>query len=294
MAYITKYNFGKIFREIRGAKAFEGVAVDGKIYPTIDFDFFNKMEKDELLQFKAFVSDPDLYIEHYLEYYKTPKNSLFLNEEKQPAYHSDPRCERLLSDFTGFLIPDSIKSQGEEVVQKFCEFYHKNKTLFENNPEAFEMRASLVFKVRIKIDSITLRNSGVKEVDNSERTEIEERIKKMWSDMKTWISSGLDNRKKRVLYKNFSSRTFLVTSRNYASEPIKYNKTGYSDNDIREFLNLLYTNYKKPIMELIKQYYMAEVNPNLKLDGKLLERLGFVPCLSCHGLPSLRRLLEKA
>lgn len=161
MAYVTRYNFKRIFKAIRGAKAFEGIAVSGRIYPDIDFCFFNKMEREELLQFKAFISDPDLYIERYLDYCRPEKDSIFLEDGKQPAFHNTPDCERLQSDYTGYIVPDAIRAQGAETIERFREFYRMHKSLFERDPESFEMRASIAFKTKIMMQAASSANIGV-------------------------------------------------------------------------------------------------------------------------------------
>lgn len=282
MAFITKRNFNKIFNAISNSDAFDKMTLDAKIYPDIEFAFFNQLERKQLLEFKAFVSDPDFYITQYLKAVKIDQdNSYFLNVENiRPAYHSDSTCERLLSDFVGYPVPDCIKAQGPVAVAKFKEFYKEHLDLFNTNMEAFEARASILFKVSVRMEMLTLPNSGVKEVEDFRQYDVKMQILELWNDMHKWLDMNPGSTKRKILYLKFGTRTFLVTNPKYKDIPIQYTY-GNSEEEVRSFLSDLYNNYKKPIMDLLRKFYMVEYNPDLEMNQTLLDRLGFVPCKHC-------------
>lgn len=142
------------------------------------------------------------------------------------------------------------------------------------------MRASIVFHVKIKIEEVTKKNSGVHEFDNQSAKKVIDRINGLWNSLNNWINEPSKNRMRKSILLSFGTRTFLATPYNI-SKPIQFNKTGYDDEVIKKELKVLHYEYKMPLIDLIKDFYTAQYNPNMQFDKHLLEELGFVPCQTC-------------
>ena len=65
-------------------------------------------------------------------------------------------------------------------------------------------------------------------------------------------------------------------------EPLYNNTTGYSDEVVKDFLVDYEERFKRPIIELLYNYYRVKFNPDLEMEGYLLDQLGFRPCVHCH------------
>ena len=288
MAYITRYHFNKVFRLINQHSIFNDFKVDGIIYPAINFGFFNKLETKELLAFKAFVQDPDIYINYLLEKLQNEEESEKYLDYTFPAYHESEDCKRMFMDFHKALIPDVIRSRGAEEVARFQKFYNENKSLYEANIHAFEYRASIVFGARIELSFENHLNSGIRTVKNEKLSSIVNRIESLWNEFKDWLNEPGEAEKRHIIYERFGTRTFLVLSQ-YNKLPIRGNYTIYSDEEIRKVLKEIRENFKLPLMDLLKTYYIVSINPELELNGTLLGQLGFVPCRSCCRVNSIYR-----
>lgn len=282
MAYITRFNFNRVFRNI--ADSVELVA-DSAIYPgNPDVDkfcdyFFNKHEKNDLIKFKEFVRDPDLYIEHYFTKTKEINSYKFLNlDGKTPAYHIDLNCKAMHNDFVGLLIPQNIADRGREEIERFKQFYRENEDLYIHDREAFEFRASIKFETKIKIEEDNRPNSGIQDFNNLKIEELKEFIINLWEDLKAWIIEDGMNSDRVKVYRHFHKVTYFAES---SIIPADYNRYGLSDKRILEILKTIHFNYKKPMIELLKKYYMISINPEIKLEGYLLNNLGFTPCRHC-------------
>ena len=288
MAYITRYHFNKVFRLIHQHSIFNELKVDGIIYPAINFGFFNKLETKELLAFKAFVQDPDIYINYLLEKLQNEKESEKYLDYSSPAYHESEDCQRMHMDFHKALIPDVIKSRGPEEVARFQRFYNEYKSLYENNIHAFEYRASIVFGARIVLSFESHLNSGIRTVTNENLSSVVYRIESLWNDFKEWLNEPGEAEKRHIIYERFGTRTFLVLGQ-YKDQPIRGNYTKYSDEEVRKVLKEIREKFKLPLMDLLKTYYIVSINPELELNGSLLGQLGFVPCRSCCRVHSIYR-----
>ena len=83
---------------------------------------------------------------------------------------------------------------------------------------------------------------------------------------------------KKEIIRRFQKYTFLA----YSSNDIQNNNTKFSDETIKKFLKQYDIHFKRPIKDLLIEYYRVLYNPDLKFEGNLLEQLGFKPCRNCH------------
>ena len=67
-------------------------------------------------------------------------------------------------------------------------------------------------------------------------------------------------------------------------EKIRINKTKYSDKEIKELLKYYNFTFKKPLKFALKEYYRIKFNPKIKIDGLILDLIGFLKCQHCHSI----------
>jgi hypothetical protein len=271
MAYLTIANSIQILKRVDGKK-FENTK--GTIYKKPIF-FFSKYEENILLGLQELWKDPENFIDLYYAPIEKKDNLNYIFEGGKPAYHFDSACKKLNSSFTNFEIPQAIKEKGIETVQKFRKWFKQNMHLLEK-PEIFSMRLFHAFNIEVNPKAIDFDNSGVREKENLNLKELEERIDGI---IKNAGSFWHQNSDKQTIIRRFQKYTFLA----YKRDEIHSNDTGLSDLELKGFLRLYDIDFKKPIKDLLVEYYRVKFNPNLQFEGRLLEQLGFRACKSCQG-----------
>lgn len=271
MAYLTISNSIQILRKIDG-KQFENIG--GSIYKKSIF-FFSRYEKNILLGLQELWKDPENFIAvHYVPII-SKDNFKYVFEGGKPAYHYDATCDRLNSNFTNFEIPDAIKEKGADEVNKFRTWFKKNMHLMEK-PEIFTMRLFHAFNIQVNPKAIDYNNSGVEEKENLNLQELENRIDKILRSAGQFWHQNTD---KHQIIRRFQKYTFL----GYKNNEIQNNDTGLSDAELKDFLRLYDVQFKRPLKDLLIEYYRVKLNPDLQFEGNLLEQLGFRSCKSCQG-----------
>ena len=51
---------------------------------------------------------------------------------------------------------------------------------------------------------------------------------------------------------------------------------------MRELLAHYDENFKRPLKHYLIEYYRLELNEDIEMKGKILDRLGFQPCRQCY------------
>ncbi len=271
MAYLTISNSIQILRKIDG-KQFKNVR--GSIYKKPIY-FFSKYEENILLGLQELWKNPENFIAVYYVPIETKDKFKYVFEGGKPAYHYDATCERLTSNFTNFEIPAEIKEKGYEEVQRFRKWFKQSMYLMEK-PEIFTMRLFHAFNIQVNPKAIEYDNSGVEEKENLNLRELEKRIDRILRDAGQFWHQNLD---KQAIIRRFQKYTFL----GYKHEEIYNNDTGLSDLELKDFLKLYDIQFKRPLRDLLIEYYRVKLNPSLQFEGRLLEQLGFKPCKSCQG-----------
>ena len=118
-------------------------------------------------------------------------------------------------------------------------------------------------------------NSGWTEVENYKLEELEKRIDELLREAGRYFNAS---EQYRVILRRFNKFTFLA----YRDKPIDNNDTGYSDQVVKALLKDYNDKIKKPLKRLLIEYYRLTLNPDLKLEGNLLDQLGFKPCGQCY------------
>jgi hypothetical protein len=281
MAYITTSNFKRIIQKINLKSITESqIGVYKKpIY------FLSKWETNFLLSMQSFMGNPeDFYIDIYKQLEVKDTYKYVFESELAPAYHTDLNCERLHSTYKNFEIPFEIiarvrKNGGNAEDEKarvveFRNWFKSNIELFQNNPTQFLRRLDVDWNVYRKLTEIAIDNSGNKHFENYNLGELENEIDRIIYEAGKFFTGNPD---KQNIIRRFQKLTFLA----YKKEDIENNDTQLNDQELKAFLKQYDTQFKKPIIKLLIEYYRVKHNPNLSFEGKILERLNFRECTCC-------------
>lgn len=271
MAYLTKSNSLKIIASID----FKQIGIlEGEVYIKPIY-FFSNYEKNNLLGLKELLKDPENFIKEYYKPIETTDSYKYIFEGGKPAYHFNTNCERLNSHYINFEIPPEIREKGKDEVLKFRAWFKTNQYLL-NQPDVFAARIQMAFGVIMNPKAIDYENSGVEEKENLNLDELEKRINLYISEAGQYYNNA--NQEKKEIIRRFQKYTFLA----YSQKDIQNNNTRFNDETIKQFLKQYDIHFKRPIKDLLIEYYRVLHNPDLKFEGKLLEQLGFKPCAACQ------------
>ena len=150
----------------------------------------------------------------------------------------------------------------------------ENIYLLDGKKDVFEMRINAAFGVRISLEEIVKVNSGISSTINWDLGTLQDELNEKIKEAGRYYYKSPKHTK---ILKQYSKYSFLG---NY-SEPLYSNNTGYSDEKVKELLRDYEENIKKPIINMLYDYYRVKFNPDLEMEGYLLEQLGFRACSHC-------------
>lgn len=130
--------------------------------------------------------------------------------------------------------------------------------------------------VLVPLNEIEKSNSGFAEIKNFTLDELVKEINDLLTKAYSFQNSTLKNKE---ILKALQKHAYLGLS----PEPLESNNTNYSDDEVKQVLAIFETEFKKPIKNLLLEYYRVGLNPELKFEGSLLESIGFAPCSNCGG-----------
>lgn len=267
--YITKANSKRIIRKLD----LNELNLQGSIYSQPIY-FFNHKEEQALLAYKEFVMNPEKFVDEVYQVVNTEDHFYYVFEGEVPCYHQKENCERLHAEFRNYIIPQEIRNRGTETIMRFRQWFKENMYLLEGKDDVFEMRIQAAFGIRIKMNEIVKENSGIQTIVNWNLRELEETLNTKIKEAGRFYYKSSKHTK---ILKQYSKFAYLG---NY-DVPLYNNSTGYSDNEVKELLSEYEANYKSVIRELLYDYYRVKFNPDLEMEGYLLEQLGFRPCRHC-------------
>ncbi|MFM6948721.1 MAG: hypothetical protein ACKOWQ_06905 [Aquirufa sp.] len=289
MAYITAANYKRIIGKIN-LKEIGDINVDVYKKPIY---FLNKSEVKYLQAMHILLKDPEKFA---IEVYKPiiNKDTLkYVFESNQPAcYHEDQDCPNLHSVFRNFEIPSEIKERArqkatddgkgeseilfleEQQIKIFRRWFLENFICFKTDPEEFLRRLDIRWNVQRNVEEIERDNSGIESIYNLNLVELENEIDQVLREAGRYFT---ENNDKQNLIRRFQKLTFIA----YQKGAIEINDTELSDDELREFLIDYDTKFKKPVKNLLIQYYRVKYNSELSFEGLLLDRLNFKPCSNC-------------
>lgn len=271
MAFITEANLKRIIRK----SDLENVEFKGEVYNRTKIYFFNKLEENTLLALQELLKDPENYFNEYYEPIKTVDSYTYIYEGGTPAYHKIASCERLNSDYENYIIPQEIRDKGADTVLAFRKWFVSVKELFEKDKEAFVARLKIRWHIDTNPQGIKGINSGSVTIDNYNINELELHIDTLLRNATLFY---FKSEKHEQIIRRFSKLTYLA----HRNEPFKNNDTDYSDEEIKELLKEYDNTIKQPLIPKLMEYYRLKFNPEIEMEGYLLERLGFYPCRHCH------------
>ena len=268
MAYITSSNILKIIRQTD----INASEISGSVYKKPIY-CFSRYEEKCLLAIQELISDTENYITHIYNRIEVIDRMKYVFEGKKPAYHNDFNCKRLNSNFKNFEIPEEIREKGADEILRFRNWFKLNIGLLEN-PEKFVISLNAAFSIGINPKAINFTNSGPAEMENLNLEQLEQRIDNLLREAGRFFYTS---ERHQTIIRKFGKYTFLA----YKDDVIEKNDTSFSDNEIKDFLRNYDDLIKKPLKRLLIHYYRIKLNPDLKMEGNLLEQLGFVPCGHC-------------
>jgi hypothetical protein len=270
MAYITIANANSIIFN----SDHQDVEFVGKIYK-IPIYFFSNYEKNSLLAIKELLTDPENYFTEIYKPHKAIDTFTLVYEGRPPAYHAAPDCSFLNADYENFEIPADIFDKGKEEVLKFRLWFNSVKELYDNDPPAFVARLMAKWGINTNVNALKAGNSGQIELENKTVEAMEQRID---AKIKAAGQFYYSSEKAKAILKQFSKYAFLGRK----SDPINNNRTGYSDDDVKQLLRYYDRKFKQPLKHDLIEYYRLKLNPEINMEGYILENLGFKPCGHCH------------
>jgi len=269
MAYITSHNSYKIVTR----NNFKNVNLSGEIYKKKIF-IFSRYEEQCLLAIQELMKDPEKYFKQIYDPIVARDTKRYVYKEQQPAYHTNKNCEMLTANFTNFELPEEIRARGDKEIERFRNWFMKNAH-YMDRPEVFVALLEMAFGISYNPRAINYENSGFTEFNkNYTIKELEDKI------------DGLLREAGRFYYANQKNTTILsafgkITGVAF-SDRVFDNNTGYSDEDVRNFLKDYYNRFKAPLKKLLIEYYRVKLNPDLEFAENLLEALGFKKCGACQ------------
>lgn len=269
MAYITLANTNKIIFK----SDIKALNLEGEIY-RIPIYFLSKYEENALLAIQELLKDPEKYFNEIYQPYEAVDTYSYVYEGQQPAYHKFSCCPRLQSDYQNFEIPYDIKEKGPEAVKEFREWFEEVKYLLDR-PGVFVARLQARWGIVTSPKAINRDNSGYTIIENLTIEELEEKIDDLIKEAGNFYYKSDKNKE---ILKRFSKFTFIA----YKDDDIYNNDTGYSDEEVKQLLKQYDEEYKRPLKKYLIEYYRLKHNPEIKMEGYLLYRLGFNLCGHCH------------
>ena len=292
-AYITQYNFEKIFRDKFHFD--ESKKIDGTIhFMERIIDYYSDSEIQRLLAYQAFVKDPVAFLGQFRIPFRDTYTFVW---ENPPAYHSRLSCDFLHSDFSGkgAVIPEEIRKLGMTKIIEYRRFYKDNRRIHDSNPERFFDLVNAQFQTNLMKESEIIDighapNSGVKHLENIPLEKIVAVFNKNIEIMLRYWE------KHQVVCSNFAKRSYYITdyvrkngstvfysdTSNMSNTRGKlFNGTGISDSDI--IIRIKEIQQMKTLMgNLVKDIIFKEQYPEMSMDTTILEALGFKKCGKCY------------
>jgi hypothetical protein len=279
MAFITLSNLNRIISKSDTS----GINLTGQIYK-ISINFFSNYEKNSLLAIQELLKNPKKY---FNEIYK-PAQSIdtykYVYEGGFPAYHKYKNCINLHSGFLNFEIPKEIKDKGPEKVTEFRTWFSEVHHLL-SKPDEFAMMLQARWGIQTNPRAINFENSGTLELDNYSIAELENNIDSILKRAGLFFSSS---KKNMEILERFSQMTFIA----YQTNPSYVNDTAYSDLEIKNLLLEFDEAFKKPLKKWLIEYYRLKLNPDIQMEGWLLEKLGFRYCFNCQQKEEIEDYVE--
>jgi len=240
-----------------------------------DIYFFSRRERANLKGIRELFRDPQKF---NMDYYKpiVVKDSLkYVYPEKPPAYHKDSTCQRLNSNYRNYEIPVPIQEKSIDEILTFRKWFIENNCHLMSVIEyIYAIQKRFPYVGEINPATIEKDNSGVEEKENYSIEGLDAKLSTLLNDCDSYF---FDNPPVRELIVRYQKWTFLA----YTYGPIKNNNSGFTDEELRDFLRTYDKTFKEPVKNYLIEYYRLRFNPELQFDGLILDKMGFTKCKNC-------------
>lgn len=282
--YITKSNFMRITREFK----VELENVNEAVYKNAIY-FFSNVEKHRILSVKQFlIHSKDELIQFQGSGFIPDSYNYVYEKARHAKYHKKIGCESLNSSYNDIEIPVEIKYKagtGEldiERIEQFRAWFKQSEisNLYHINQKEFIKKLQIKFLLANPPKPIEIENGGIKKVSNFSEKELEDKIDELIK-LASSLYAQSDMNREILVNNNFSKRTYYVTSKKYKDVNLYIYDKNYSNDDIRSLLIEFYNKIKKPIIDLLIDYWIIKLNPNLDFNQNILDQMDFEPCKLC-------------
>ncbi len=270
--FITTANAARMVRQIPLTRLsrINGVLYKKSIY------LFGHSDKMRLLAIKELFKTPKAFIQNYFVKCDCEDTGRYVFPEKPPAYHCVSTCDRLHSDFSNYLIPDFIYTQGTKAIWEYRKWFLANMHLLEDRWDHFQLRFHAQYGIWIRPEQVERANSGITLTENLDLSTLESRIDQLLDDAKALYYSCPSN---QFIIKKWGKQAWLGR---LVDKPLHGKPANLKDDDIRPFLRDYEQRVINPLKRMLIAYYRISYNPDLLFSGTLLDQLGFHPCVACH------------
>lgn len=270
MAYITESNLKKITRKYK-VDSIGNVQI--RIYNK-DIYFLNRYEKNQLKATILFFKNPKEFHDLYFNRILVEDSKKYIYPEKQPSYHKDRNCEMINHNFTNFEIPNEIRTRGDKEIFRLRAWFKENQDLYKSDITIFWEKLKLEFKLERGLKEVDYRNSSVAIPKLENLKEISNHINQYIVDAGKFYNES----KFQKIIRRFQKLTYLA----YSNTEIYSNDTEMSDKELKDFLREYDIKFKKPVKDLLFEYYRLFYNEGMLFKEEDLENVGFRPCTSCY------------
>jgi hypothetical protein len=272
MPFVTEYNTSLVLKKLIGE-----IPDDIKLWEPYKkgIYFLNRLDKTNLLYYKKFCENPIENANIIYNPINKIDNGEFVYEGGKPSYHKVENCERLSSNFINFRIPEAIKEKGNDKIEEFRKWFKENQIIFEEKPDAYQMRLLAKYGIVQSIQKVDYKNSGNVYKENLTISEIETRIDSILQNAADYYKSDT-NRQPAI--RKFQSATFLA----FKDEQIANNTTIFNDDDLKEILKEYFYLFIQPTIFYLKEHFKVFYNSNIEINDKIFEYLNFKRCSVCY------------
>lgn len=282
--FITKSNFVRISK-----KYSPQIDSDNDSVYTTEIPFLSEVERKGILTIKQFlINSKDNLIQFKANGHIEDTYSYVNEEARYAKYHSDCNCKGLHSIYRDIEIPIEIKYKNgigtidHAGVEAFRNWFKQTEitNLYNTNQQKFIEKLQLKFNLKNPPRPVEIGNGETHEMTNMSFSAITLEIDKILKSVDTFYNQS-ENHKNVLVTNRFSTKTFLVTSKRFRDVPINNNFTNLPDKEVRIILTEFYNKVKKPILDLLTNYWILKLNSLLDFNKNLLEQLKFQPCKLC-------------
>ena len=273
MVYITQSNANRILDKFELPK----MNLSGSVYKR-NIYIFNQWELQQLLAYRELMRSPQTFAQAIYKRVRIGEDTFhFVHEANAPAYHHNKDCEMMRADYQNYHIPDVIKEKGRADVIRFRKWFNEHRSLLVQDPSKFEETMRSAFNITDSLDNLSIvpsKNTGIRAKVNMSLEEIESLLDNLINEAGRYY---YENPQNTEILKKYTKRIFLA----HKNEPLPDNDTGCTDEEVKSFLIDYEKRYKNKIAFYLREYYRISYNPDLAMDKKILDELGFRPCSTC-------------